>query len=177
EKTYTKSEILEMYMNQIYFGSGAWGVQNASRKYFGKDVQDITPSEAAMLAGIINRPSALDPYKNLQGALDRRDVVLGQMKKYDMISEDEYEAAIQETISMRDNGGEAFIGMYSFYKDSVINETIKIYGITRDELLTKGYKIYTQLYSAMKECREEVYKKDHLFPKSSDGTLAQSCAI
>nr|WP_144924226.1 penicillin-binding protein 1A [Paenibacillus bovis] len=177
EKTYTKSEILEMYMNQIYFGSGAWGVQNASRKYFGKDVQDITLSEAAMLAGIINRPSALDPYKNLQGALDRRDVVLGQMKKYEMISEDEYEAAIQETITIRDKGGDPLKGKYPFYVDAVINEAINLYGLTQDELLTKGYKIYTQLDQGMQEGLEEVYKKDHLFPKSSDGTLAQSGAI
>ena len=68
EKTFTKDEILEMYLNQVFFGSGGWGVQNASRKYFGKDVEYVTLSEAAMLAGIINRPSALDPYKNYEAA-------------------------------------------------------------------------------------------------------------
>ncbi len=89
EKSFTKDEILEMYMNQVFFGSGGWGVQNASKTYFGKDVGNITISEAAMLAGIINRPSALDPYKNMEASIERRDIVLRQMEKYGMITEDE----------------------------------------------------------------------------------------
>ena len=89
-----------MYMNQVYFGSGAWGVQNASLKYFGKDVEQINLSEAAMLAGIVNRPSALDPYKNYEGAVKRRDIVLGQMEKVSMISAAQYEEAINEKIAI-----------------------------------------------------------------------------
>src|SRR5690606_20147705 len=109
-----------MYMNQVYFGSGAWGVQNASRKYFGKDVGDINLSEAATLDGIINRPSALDPYKNMDGAIDRRNVVLTQMKKLNLISEEEYQQAIDEKIVLDDKGGDPLKGKYPYYVDAVI---------------------------------------------------------
>src|SRR5690606_32439510 len=117
-------------------------VQNASRKYFGKDVEQITLSEAATLAGIINRPSALDPYKNYEGAINRRDVVLGQMKKFNFISEEQYNEAIAEKIVLDNKGGDPLKGKYPYYVDAVINEAINLYGYTQDELLTRGYKIY-----------------------------------
>ncbi|MBW8349620.1 penicillin-binding protein 1A [Bacillus sp. IITD106] len=177
EKTYTKDEILEMYMNQVYFGSGAYGVQNASRKYFGKDVENITLSEAAMLAGIINRPSALDPSKNYEGAMKRRDVVLGQMKKYNMISEQQYKDAVAEKIVLDDKGGDPLKGKYPYYVDAVINEAINLYGYTQDELLTKGYKIYTEMDQNLQSSLEKVYQNNSLFPVSSDGTLSQSGAV
>ena len=91
EKHYTKDEILQMYLNQIYFGHGAWGVQNASLKYFGKDIKDVSISEAALLAGLIKAPSSLNPYEHYDDAIARRNVVLGQMKKYKMITEKQYE--------------------------------------------------------------------------------------
>ncbi|HEY4553905.1 MAG TPA: penicillin-binding protein 1A [Bacillaceae bacterium] len=177
EKKFTKDEILEMYMNQVYFGSGAWGVQNASRKYFGKDVGDVTLSEAAVLAGIINRPTALDPYKNYEGAMDRRDVVLGQMKKYGMITEAEYKDAIAENIQLENKGGDPLKGKYPYYTDAVLNEAINKYGLTQDELLTRGYKIYTQMDQNLQSSLEKVYANNALFPVSADGTLSQSGAV
>ncbi|MBS4198504.1 PBP1A family penicillin-binding protein [Bacillus sp. FJAT-49732] len=177
EKTFSKDEILEMYMNQVYFGSGAWGVQNASRKYFGKDVENITISEAAMLAGIINRPTALSPYQNYEGAINRRDVVLGQMEKYNMISEQQYKDAVAEKIVLNDKGGDPLKGKYPYYVDAVINEAINLYGYTQDELLTRGYKIYTEMDQNLQSSLEKVYQNDSLFPVSNDGTLAQSGAV
>lgn len=177
EKKFSKDEILEMYMNQVYFGSGSWGVQNASRKYFGKDVEHITLSEAAMLAGIINRPTALDPYHNMEGATERRDLVLSLMKKFNMISESEYEGAIHEHIVLKDNGGDPLKGKYPYYVDAVFNEAINLYGLNQDDILTKGYKIYTQMDQNLQSSLEKVYQNDNLFPVSSDGTLAQSGAI
>ena len=177
EKKYSKEEILEMYMNQVYFGSGAWGVQNASLKYFGKDVEQINVSEAAMLAGIVNRPSALDPYKNYEGAVKRRNIVLGQMEKFDMITAAQYEEAINEKIALEDRGGDPLKGKYPYYVDAVLNEAINKYGLTQDEILTKGYKIYTQMDQNLQSALEKVYQNDSLFPVSSDGTLAQSGSV
>ncbi|MCR2821095.1 transglycosylase domain-containing protein [Lederbergia panacisoli] len=177
EKTFSKDEILEMYMNQVYFGSGAWGVQNASKKYFGKDVEQITLSEAAMLAGIINRPSALDPYKNYEGATKRRDVVLGQMKNFNFISDQQYKEAIAEKIVLNNKGGDPLKGKYPYYVDAVINEAINLYGYTQDELLTRGYKIYTEMDQNLQSSLEKVFQNDSLFPVSSDGTLAQSGSV
>ncbi|MBS4210719.1 penicillin-binding protein 1A [Bacillus sp. FJAT-50079] len=177
EKKFTKDEILEMYMNQVYFGSSSWGVQNASRKYFGKDVDQISLSEAAMLAGIINRPSALDPYKNMEGALERRNLVLEQMKKLNMITDEELEQALQQTIVLKDKGGDPLKGKYPYYTDAVINEAVKLYGLTQEEILTRGYKIYTEMDQNLQSSMENVYANNALFPKSSDGVLAQSGGI
>lgn len=177
EKNFTKDEILEMYMNQVYFGSGAYGVENASKKYFGKSIDQVTISEGAMLAGIINRPSALDPYKNMEGALERRDLVLSQMKKYEMISESEYDQAINETIVLSDSGGDPLKGKYPHYVDAVINEAVNLYGLTQEEILTQGYRIYTQMDQNIQAAMERVYGNDSLFPISSDGVLIQSGAI
>ncbi|GIN19309.1 transglycosylase domain-containing protein [Siminovitchia fordii] len=177
EKKFTKDEILEMYLNQVYFGSGGWGVQNASKKFFGKDVGEITLSEAAMLAGIVNRPTALDPYKNYDASIERRNLVLKQMLNYDMISKPEYEEAVNERIVLEDKGADPLKGKYPYYVDAVLNEAINHYGLTQEEILTRGYKIYTEMDQNVQAGLEKVYQNNSLFPVSSDGTLAQSGAI
>ncbi len=177
EKKFTKDEILEMYLNQVYFGSGGWGVQNASKKFFGKDVGQITLSEAAMLAGIVNRPTALDPYKNYDASIERRNLVLKQMLNYDMISKSEYEEAVNERIVLEDKGADPLKGKYPYYVDAVLNEAINHYGLTQEEILTRGYKIYTEMDQNVQAGLEKVYQNNYLFPVSSDGTLAQSGAI
>ena len=75
ERTYSKDEIMERYLNQIYFGEGAWGIQRAAQIYFGKDVSKVSLSEAAILAGLIKAPSNLSPVKNFDQSIERRDVV------------------------------------------------------------------------------------------------------
>ena len=79
ERQYTKQEILEMYLNQIYFGQGAYGVQAAAQTYFGKDVSDLTLNECAMLAGIPKSPNYYSPSNNMQAATERKATVLDQM--------------------------------------------------------------------------------------------------
>ncbi|VEF48777.1 penicillin-binding protein, 1A family [Bacillus freudenreichii] len=177
EKKFTKDEILEMYLNQVYFGSGGWGVQNASKKFFGKDVSQVTLSESAMLAGIVNRPSALDPYKNYDASVERRNLVLKQMLKYEMISDAEYQEAVNEKIVLEDKGEDPLKGKYPYYVDAVLNEAINQYGLTQEEILTRGYKIYTEMDQNVQAGLEKVYANNYLFPVSPDGTLAQSGAI
>ena len=86
ERTYSKDEILERYLNQIYFGEGAWGIQRAAQIYFGKDVSELTLSESAILAGLIKAPSNLSPVKNFEKSMERRDIVLSLMKNEGYIS-------------------------------------------------------------------------------------------
>jgi len=81
ERSYTKDEILEKYMNEIYFGSGAYGVKTAARAFFGKDIREINVAEAALLAGIPNRPNKYNPRTHLDNAIYREKIVLSQMKK------------------------------------------------------------------------------------------------
>jgi penicillin-binding protein 1A len=94
EEHFTKDEILYLYVNQIYFGHGAWGIGQAARAYFGKDVSDLTISESALLAGLPQRPSDYSPYRNPESAERRRLYVLERMMLDGFITEDEYEEAV-----------------------------------------------------------------------------------
>jgi penicillin-binding protein 1A len=94
ERGYTKDEILEKYMNEIYFGSGAYGVKTAARAFYGKSVENINTAEAALLAGVPNRPNKYNPRRHLNNAVIRGKLVLSQMKKYNLIDEEEYENAL-----------------------------------------------------------------------------------
>lgn len=167
EYQYTKDEILEMYLNQIYFGHGAWGIQNACRVYFGKNVEDVTLAEAAMLAGLIHSPSALDPYKNFDSAKKRQGVVLSQMKVFNEIDEADYEKALLEDIQLT-KLSDPLKGKYPFYVDQVIYEAVHKYGLKQDDLLTGGYKIYTELDQNMQETVEKVYEEDAYFTEGSN---------
>ncbi|MFS0865419.1 transglycosylase domain-containing protein [Fredinandcohnia sp. 179-A 10B2 NHS] len=176
EKHYSKDEILQMYVNQVYFGSGAWGIQRASQKYYNKDIENVTISEAALLAGLLQAPSALDPYRNLEGAVKRRNIVLTKMKELKMITEDEYSQAIKQEIQLEDGGGSNIQRSYPYYVDAVLDEAIKKYGLTQDEILTRGYRIYTEMDQDIQAALEDVYKRDSLFPRGKD-TLVQSGAV
>ncbi|WP_071459606.1 transglycosylase domain-containing protein [Bacillus massilinigeriensis] len=177
EKAYTKEEIMEMYLNQVYFGSGAWGISNASKKYFNKDIQDVTISEAAVLAALLQAPSALDPYKNYDLAMDRRNVVLAKMKEHKMISTAEYETAVNENIALNDGGGSLVDRKYPYYMDAVLDEAIDEYGLTQEEILTRGYKIYTALDQNLQASLERVYSQDWMFPAGRGGKLVQSGSV
>lgn len=176
EKEYTKPEILQMYLNQIYFGDGAWGIKQAARNYFAKEVKELSLSESALLAGLIKAPSALNPYRNLKKATERRNLVLTQMKKLGHISNEEYGRAINEVVILNDIGSDPFRGKYPYYVDQVFEEAIKVYGFSQDELLTGGYQIFTELDPMMQASMEKTYQNDALFPSGKD-QLVQSGGV
>ncbi|MEW9033289.1 MAG: biosynthetic peptidoglycan transglycosylase [Planifilum fimeticola] len=89
EREYSKNEIMEMYLNNIYFGEGAWGIKRAAEIYFGKDVNRLTLGESALLAGMIKAPSVLNPFKDFQKTMKRRDLVLDRMVELGFITEKE----------------------------------------------------------------------------------------
>ncbi|NME35220.1 MULTISPECIES: transglycosylase domain-containing protein [Fusobacterium] len=103
EKRYTKNEIFVKYLNEIYFGEGDYGVKSAAKSLFKKDIRYINISEAAMLAGIPNRPGYYNPRKNLDASLERMRLVLSQMKRYGFISEDEYQKAINHKFILEED--------------------------------------------------------------------------
>ena len=94
ERTYTKDEILERYLNEIYFGSGSYGIKNAADQYFRKDPKDLNIAEAALLVGIPNRPTKYDPNKSLENALHRQQIILKEMFEDGRITKEEYEEAL-----------------------------------------------------------------------------------
>ncbi|WP_048716900.1 PBP1A family penicillin-binding protein [Bacillus sp. 522_BSPC] len=177
EKHYKKEEILQMYLNHVYFGSGAWGISQASLKYFNKDIKEVSISEAALLAGILQAPSALDPYNNYDGAISRRNVVLKKMLDLNEITEKEYQKAVKEKIVLENGGGSFIEREYPYFVDAVIDEAINKYGLTQEEILKRGYKIYTEMDQNLQSTLEKTFARDSLFPKSADGTLVQGGAV
>ncbi|MEH7444746.1 penicillin-binding protein 1A, partial [Bacillus sp. JJ1122] len=176
EKQYSKDEIMQMYLNRIYFGNGSWGIKRAAMGYFGKDVKDLSISEAATIAGLIKAPSSLDPYKNYDKAMERRDVVLQMMKTNGFITDEEYKKAVAEKVVLNEDGGDPLRGQYPYYLDHVIDEAISKYGLTQEDILTGGLQIYTELDVTMQSAVEATYAKDEIFPKGTDNQIVQSGA-
>ena len=174
EKYYSKDEILSMYVNQVYFGSGAWGIDHASMKYYNKDISEVSISEAALLAGLLQSPSALDPYKHYEKAINRRNVVLSSMKELEMIHEEQYDGALNEKIRLEDGGGNYIKREYPYYVDAVIDEAIQRYGLTQEEIMTRGYRIHTEMDQNIQLALEEVYQNHSNFPAGKDELLVQS---
>jgi penicillin-binding protein 1A len=141
EKSLTKNEILELYLNRIYFGHGAYGVEMASRIYFGKSIKNITLSEAALIAGIIKAPSSYSPYNDLTKAKERQKIALARMEEEGYIKESEKENAVKQPIylsSMR-RGMEA----NNYFLEYIRKYLEEKYGV---ETVYKGdLRIYTTL--------------------------------
>ncbi|WP_223592983.1 transglycosylase domain-containing protein [Neobacillus bataviensis] len=176
EREYSKQEILQMYLNQIYFGNGAYGIKQAAGKYFAKEVKELSISESALLAGLIKAPSALNPYDHMKKAVKRRNIVLLQMKNQGYITNEQYEKAKQEKMVLDDKGGDPFRGKFPYYVDQVLDEAIHQYGLSQDDLLTGGYQIYTELDPNMQSVMETTYQNNSLFPKGKD-RLVQSGGV
>jgi len=100
ERIYSKDEILEKYLNEIYFGSGSYGVREAAKDIFNKDISKVNLAESAMLAGIPNRPNMYNPRKNLESAMKRTHLILKLMLNQNYISQDEYDAAVKHKFVM-----------------------------------------------------------------------------
>jgi len=181
EALYDKDQILEMYLNQIYFGEGQWGVQRAAKRYFGKQMRDLTLAESALLAALPKAPSRYSPLKNKEIALERRNLVLGLMKAEGFISEIDYQHAKAEPIQALEEIPQEqvnhLLGQYASYMDEVIDEAIRVYGFTERQLLAGDLLIYTELDPAVQNAMEETYRNESLFPESASDQLLQSGAV
>lgn len=177
EKHYSKNEILQMYLNQVYFGNGAWGIERAANRYFSKRVSELTISESALLAGLLKAPSGLDPTKYYDRAIERRNVVLAQMKEFGYLSDKAYEQAVREKIQIKLGQGNFVRGEYPYYVDAVLDEAIQTYGLSQEEIFTRGYQIYTEMDRQIQTGLERVYSQTHLFPKGRGEQIVQSGAV
>ena len=143
EKQYTKQEILEMYLNQIYFGQGAYGVQAAAKTYFDKNVEELDLSECALLAGIPKSPNYYSPFNDVQAAKDRRAVVLDQMVKYGYIGRMEAEDAKNEELHLATLKQPTDKKEAAYFIDYVTQLLIDKYGA--DKVYKQGLKVYTTI--------------------------------
>lgn len=159
ENKYTKAEILEMYMNQIYFGQGAYGVQTASHVYFGKDVKDLNLAQCAMLAGLPNSPNYYSPFHNLQAAKYRQGVVLDQMAKYGYISQEQAnEAKAQDLGLVKPGPNQDNNKLASYFVNYVVQQVSDKYDSSA--IYKEGLKIYTTLDLDMQKDAENAVNKD-----------------
>lgn len=159
ERQYTKSEILELYLNQIYFGQGAYGVQAAAQVYFGKNVEDLNLAECAMLAGIPKSPNYYSPLSNLKAATERQATVLDQMVKYNYIDQATSTQSRNTKIRLasRANQSNNSAETAPYFVDYVLQQLIDKYGA--DAVYKDGLKIYTTLDTDMQKAAEQAMRK------------------
>jgi penicillin-binding protein 2A len=174
---YSKDEILELYLNSIYFGDGSWGVEGAAQEYFAKSVTQLTLDESAMLAALPKAPTTYSPTKNKEKALERRNLVLSLMKEQQFISDAAYTQAFAKPIVLKQQDQESLKGKYPSYTDYVIEEAVNLYGFTEGQILASGLRVYTYLDPLIQQTAEEVYSNDTLFPESKPDQLMQSGAV
>ncbi len=146
EKTYSKDEILNLYLNKIYYGEGSYGVVAAAKRYFDKEPENLSLSECATLAAIVKAPSTYSPYKNYELCKGRRNLVLKEMFSQGFIVETDYNAAINEAIVLTDKNSDNI----SDFSDEAICEAIEILQKENAEQLN-GYKIYTSVRSDLQK--------------------------
>lgn len=149
ERHYTKEEILSMYLNQIYFGDGAYGVEAAARRFFGKHVSDLSLAECSLLAGLPRNPSAYSPRRHFDRAKQRQTIVLSSMTEMGMVSVEEAAAAKNDTLRIR-HDEKAEVGAY--FAEYIRQELERKYGATA--LYRQGLKVYTTLDLSLQRLAE-----------------------
>ena len=176
ERTYTKDEILEKYLNEIYFGSGSYGVKSAAYQFFRKDVKDLNIAEAALLAGIPNRPTKYDPTKNLENALERQQIILKEMYNDGKITEEEYEKAKKHKFELENEDNiknipkDTTIIYNKISKKSLNNpelttivETFLADIYDEEKIYTSGLKIYTTIDLDFQKTAKETFNSYEYF--------------
>ncbi len=176
EKVMDKRQILEAYLNTIYFGHGAYGIESAAGVYFDKTASELSVSEGALLAGIIKAPSTYAPHLNPEKSVRRRDGILATMAEAGFITQDEADAAKGEALSLAEDSGDARV--CAWYMDAVLTEAADALKLSNDEVLTGGYRIVTGLDPAMQASAEALFEDDARFPAAApDGTPVQAGLI
>lgn len=160
EKTIPKSQILEMYLNNVYLGEGAYGVSAAAEVYFNKKVKDLNLAESALIAGLPQAPSIYSPYQNLDLALKRRTRVLRRMSEEGFITAEQADIANRTPVILSEATRRTALKKAPYFTDFVMRELKEKAGLTEDEIIQGGYKIYTTLnYDMQKSAETAVVNK------------------
>ena len=176
ERVLDKRQILEAYLNTVYFGHGAYGIEAAANTYFNKDASQLTVAEGALLAGVIKSPSRYAPHLNPDRAITRRNGILETMAKNGFITEAEANSARNESLRLEANKDDST--QYAWYMDSVLLEAQTALGLSADEVLSGGYSIYTGLDSRMQDAADALFEDADVFPgNAADGTPVQASLV
>lgn len=182
ERKYDKKEIIEWYLNAVYFGEGCYGVQTAAQTYFGKDVSDLSLAECAAIVGITNKPTYYDPFYSVENNKERQETILREMYDQGYISYTEYRSAVdEELVFVRSVDEDYTQEIYSYYTEVVINDVIgdlsELKGINRESarklLYNSGYQIYCCLDENVQSAIDAVYKDKSKLPQPYMKTTQQ----
>lgn len=171
EKKFSKDEILEMYLNTIYFGNGCYGIEDASLFYFNKHAKDLSLNESALLVATINAPSVYNPITNYDKTIDRKNLVLKSMLEDNKISQEEYNKNISEAIKIYENN------LSNSYSEAVINEACEILGVTENQLINLELKIYTYQDVNLQKQAEKQINTGNYNPKQNGAIPSISSMI
>ena len=152
EKMYTKDQILNMYLNTIYFGHSAYGIQAAAVTYFNKDASDLTLAEAATICGLPQSPSAYDPLQNPEAATARRNKVLERMYNAGHISKEQYESTCAEPLVTHEGHFSDSVGAYPFFSDYV--KQLLLEDFDSETVMQGGLKVHTTLDPTTQEAAQ-----------------------
>ena len=181
EKNYDKEEILEYYLNAVYFGEGCYGIQTAAQTYFGKDAKDLSVAESASIVGITNLPTYYDPFYSVENNKERQENVLREMYKQGYLEKDEYEAAKAEELEFVRSENSPSSSTYSYYEEVVISDVIsdlaEAKGISRtaaSQLVhNAGYEIYACIDTDIQAKVDAIYTNLEELPQSYNGSKSQ----
>ena len=158
EKTISKDKILEMYANNVYLGSGAYGVEGAAQIYFNKHLKELNLAELALIAGLPQAPSVYSPFNNQELAIKRRNQVLARMYKMKYIKKDEYEKAKEEKLHLSKMPKYYTTNKAPYFCDYVLKELEKL-GFDETEISQGSYKVLTTLDYKMQKAADEAIPK------------------
>ncbi len=188
EKKMSKDQIIEMYMNTIYFGAGCHGVQTASNYYFSKDVSDLTLEECASLAGIVKAPTTYSPSTNYENNKERQEVILNQMAKHGFITQEECDEAKAKELTVKIGTvqkTESQEKIQSYFVDAVISDVVEdlmvkenlTEGEATNRLYTGGFKIYSTLDPKVQNAIDNIYQDKSNFPGSGNNKVQSAMVV
>ncbi len=186
EKHHSKEEIIELYLNVIYFGHGCYGIGAASRYYFGKEVSELTLAEAACIVGITNNPSMYSPFIDRESNKNRQELILGKMLELEYITQEEYDAAVSQPLVFDASEDVMNDTVYTWFEEALRDDLIKDLaelknvseGTAELLLLTGGYKIVATVDPEIQAIIDSVYgDPDNISGVSGSSQQAQSAIV
>lgn len=171
-----KDTIIESYINTIYYGNGAYGISNASSRFFNKLPNELSLSECATLVGIVKSPAKYSPLNDYDNSISRRNLVLKEMYKDGLITKSEYVQAVNEKLEL-DIQEISNYNNLDLYSKKVINEACEILNMSKYEILNKGYSIYTYQDKDEQNILDSIVNNDAYYDKNEYGNIADNLTM
>src|SRR5690625_1375701 len=168
EQQYSKDHILELYLNEIYFGNGLYGLEAASHYFFSKSARDLTVAEGAMLAGLAKAPNGYSPIEYPEKALERRNVVLQSMENTSVLSMEKKLQEQNKPLGLNVQNKEEMPWLHS-YIDLVIQEAGEVHDLSSEELRRGGYRIIVNIDKTAQKAAYDQFRNNEYFPGNTEG--------